>query len=90
MIELPTCRWRGDPLPGDRYQCRIPPDKLAVSPEGVRAETCARCFYADQPIDAKPVVRPAYVPPEKRLATCIHRGRVRRQDGEPVYRQVLV
>ena len=63
MTELLPCRWRGMVNAEGKYPCLLPGERLAVSPGGVSAETCGRCYYRDLDVEADPPApRPTTMP----------------------------
>lgn len=47
MIELPVCRWRGEPTIEDHHRCSSA--KLTHGPNGVEDKLCFHCFLRDHP-----------------------------------------
>ncbi len=85
MRDLPTCRWRGDALAEARFACTSP--KLVVSPLGVNAEICLRCYCRDhEPLPASSLAdrgngtRQLSAPELKAMAPCRHRGAELREE----------
>lgn len=65
MIELPTCRWRGEETIEGYHECSSP--KLHHGPNGVRDELCLGCYLRDHEPEQ-------YVPPPKKYSACINLG----------------